>query len=356
MLRKEIYDSITTTFENNYTWLGRQFAEELLLSIASQNIQKFSKPPFRIRRHLLLFWGHGWLKSKLLEQAYEILGTEKCVMMSDISNAALRGTVEHGQFISPYVLKRPFSVCTEFGQITSGSDSVEIIQKLLNVLEEGIVTVSLGKIGDLGPTERQQAKEEFGITFIDRNTFTYKTDWVMLAGTYNKKFLVDNAFESRFSVITPEKKLDNELARYVVTHKHEEFNEDAVYNLRGAIGETYELDLKDSKLPDQVFDGNSNLTMRICSQLLSYRLCRAWWGIKTEDEDIIRMSRLISERTETVWKTADDRVFDCIEMEPKTSQCIADELNISRRQVYYSLRKIRATRRLDGDEIRWCIS
>lgn len=60
MKRPEIYETIVDSFENKYSFLGKQFAEEFLLSVASSNIQKNSKPEFRVRRHLALFWPPAW--------------------------------------------------------------------------------------------------------------------------------------------------------------------------------------------------------------------------------------------------------------------------------------------------------
>ncbi len=355
MLRKEIYDSIVSTFEHNYSWLGKQFAEELLLSAASWNIQQFSNPPFRIRRHLLLFWPPGWVKSSLLEQAYNLFGNQLCTMMTDVTLAALRGTVEHGKFISPYTLKRPFSICTEFGQLISGSEHTEIIQKLLNVLEEGVVTVSLGKISSLPETERIEASNRYGIVFIDENTFTYRTFCVLLAGTYNRKFLVDNAFESRFVVVTPDKELDSELAKYITSTSSEPFDEDAVYHLRSAVVEEFPVNLEKVKIPDEVFERFKNITIRQCSQLISYKLCRAWWGIKTSDEDIINLADKIKAKSDALWKSADDKVFEAIENNAKTAKEIAEETKLSLRQVYYSLKRIRAIRTVEEGVVKWTL-
>jgi len=171
VLRSKIYNEIVDAFEQKYFFLGKQFAEEFLLTAASRNIQDYSEPDFRVRRHLLLYWQCSWLKSSLLHKARHLLGRELCMGLSDISNAALRGTVEAGRFISPYTLKRPFAVCTEFGQVVNKGDSSELVQKLLNVLEEGEVEVSLGKISLLTPEERIKAEEKWGIYFIDSNTF-----------------------------------------------------------------------------------------------------------------------------------------------------------------------------------------
>jgi len=354
MNRSTIYHNILDAFEHDFSWLGKQFAEEFLLSAASWNIQQYSKPPFRVRRHLLLYWAPGWLKSSLLVRAYDLLSEELCTMMTDITNAALRGTVDYGKFVSPFTLKRPFSVCTEFGQIVSGSDSSELIQKLLNVLEEGVVTVSLGKISQLSRVAKDEAERDYGITFIDDNTFTYRTNWVLLAGTYNRKFLVDNALESRFTLMIPENPLNSGLTKHLISTRQEGIDEETVHNFRRAICEKNEVK-SDSRLPEEIFDNDENFNPRQCSAVLSYKMCRAWWGVKTSPEQLIRLSKAIKSRTSSVWKSADDKVFEAIEGEAKSADEIARETGLSRRQVYYSLKNIRASRIIDGEKAKWKI-
>lgn len=343
MKRIEIYNEIVKCFEHDFSWLGKQVAEEFLLSAASWNIQTYSNPPFRVRRHLLLFWKPGWLKSCLLERFHTLLGPELCTMMSDITNAALRGTVEAGRFISPFTLKRPFSICTEFGQIIGSADSTELIQKLLNVLEEGIVLVSLGKIGQLSAVQRDEIQEEYGITFIDQNTFTYRTNWVLFAGTYNRKFLVDNAFESRFRLITPDYRLDSKLTKYVINTPQEGVPEDLAIEFRRAIMDKHSVE-SHMKLPDEIYEIFEDIDPRSCGQLLSYKLCRAWWGIKTTDEEIIELAKKLKAQSDELWRTADDKVFDALMEGPKTLKQLVEETGLSRRQVYYSLKNIKATK------------
>ncbi len=338
MHRSECYNAIVDAFEKKYSWLGKAFAEEFLLTVASWNIQAFSEPEFRIRRHLLLFFEHGWGKSTLLKKASAILGDELCTIMSDVTLAALRGTVEHGQFITPYTLKRPFSICTEFGQIVGGSNT-EIVQKLLNVLEEGVVTVSLAKIATLRQCDIDEIMEKHGIKFIDSNTFTYKTNWVLIAGTYNKKFLVDNAFESRFVILMPQGKLDSSLTRHINNSDPFVISEDVVDTLRKEVLSNKPVDCM-VRLPDAVY--NYPLTLRDSAQLLSTILCKKWWGIKSSNDEIIDAAREIKKRHDDVWKSSDDKVFDALEAGYNTMDDLINKTGLSKRAIYYSLKSLRA--------------
>lgn len=339
ILRRGIYDSVIQAFEDAYSWLGKDFASEFLLSVSSYNIQNHSQAPFRIRRHLMLCWKHSWLKSALLDKAYEILGRGLCATMSDISNAALRGTVESNEFVSPYTLKRPFAICTEFGQLSSGGQTNELIQKLLNVLEEGRVEVSLGKIAFLSNDKRQKAIEDYGIYFLDRNTFSYQTNWILMAATYNKRFLVDNALESRFNIMYPKKPLDNKLTKHIVNAGGFRLDEEVKIALRKELSKEKPIETN-VKLPDLVYEGKP-ITPRDCASLLSTILCRSWWNIKTSKDEILQMFEESVRSREEVWRTSEDKVFEAILHQGKTAQEIASELGVTVRQVYYSLGKLR---------------
>jgi len=350
MQRKEIYEGVIRSFEDKYSFLGKQVAEEALLSIASWNIQEFSEPDFRIRRHLLLFWQPGWMKSSLLKKIHQLIGEDNCTFMSDITNAALRGTVESGKFISPFTLKKPFSVCTEFGQVIGGSDTDDIFQKLLNVLEEGIVTVSLSKIAQLSPIDREEIAKRYPVTFLDNNTFTYETNWILMAGTYNKKFLVDNAFQSRFNIVHPTKPLDSALVKHVIRSPPYELDEEVAINLRYELIENKTIDTT-LALPDELFDEVPSLSMRESAQLISEVLCRNWWGIKMSKDELIEKAKYVEQQREQIWLTAEDRVFASIETEAKNIEEIMEETKLSRRGVFYALKKLRPVRSTTGDNM-----
>jgi len=341
MLRKDIYNNIVEEYNRAYSWLGEDFAKEFLNSVASWNIQTYNIAPFRIRRHLMLCWQHSMLKSTLLISAYKILGKEACTHMSDLSNAALRGTVDYGRFVSPYTLKRPFAVCTEFGQLSGSGDKSELVQKLLNVLEEGFVEVSLGKIASLSDATRDQISEDWGIYFIDKNTFSYKTNWVLMAATYNKKFLVDNALESRFVILHPRKPFDNALTKHVVNAGGLRVDEETKIALRAELQKNKEIETN-IKLPEGIFEGGP-ITPRDCASLLSTILCRGWWNISTSKDEIIQMADKMRKSREEIWKTAEDKVYDAILDEPKTAKQIAEETKYSVKHVHHCLNKMRNT-------------
>ena len=354
MKRRQAFETVVEAFENKYSFLGKQFAEEFLLSLASWNIQENSDPDYRIRRHLLLFWAPGWLKSTLLMKAYNILGPELCLHMSDVSIAALRGTVDCNKFITPFTLKKPFAVCTEFGQLATSSET-EVVQKLLNVLEEGIVTVSLAKISYLSEIQKEEIERKYPITFVDNSTFTYRANWILMAGTYNKKYLIDNALESRFIILTPRQKLGADLAKYV--NKAEPFHLDleAVHTVREEIKSTEPTDTI-VDLPDEVYEEIPELTMRDTSYLNSYILCKEWWGFKIPKEEILNVAQRHLAARKILWSTAQDKVLSVIETEPATISEIKAKTGLDKTEIIKALKRIGARKVIDKDgKTRWKI-
>lgn len=345
MLRKQIYEEIIQEFEKKYSWWGRQWAEEFLKSMASWNIQEYSKPEFRVRRHPMLYAPPAWFKTTMLKKAYEILGPDLCMIMSDVTMAGLRGTVEGRMFIAPFTLKRPFAISTEFGQVVTGDE--DLTQKLLNLLEEGIVNVTLAKIASIDPVERENAQLKYGIHFDDINSFTYTTNWVLMAGTYASKFLMDDAFKSRFSVITPEKELDSTLIKHVHHAGPFVLSETCVSTLRREI-------MKDEpietiiKLPDEVYD--YGLSPRDISTILSDLLTKKWWGFNPTKDDAIDLAQKCKLINDSVWKSAEDKVFEALDGPPKSVPEIAKEKKLSKRSVYEIVKKKQMTKFIDYED------
>ena len=281
-----------------------------------------------------------------------MLGEDLCMIMSDVTAAALRGTVDSGHFVSPYALKRPFGICTEFGQVVGGSFNVDIIQKLLNVLEEGIVNVSLAKISSLRGDEIESIQETYRIKFLDKNTFTYRTNWVLMAATYNKRFLIDNAFESRFHIMIPSKRLDSRLVMHIHNSKPFTLDGDIEYRFREELKKDKPIDCS-VKLPNSIY--NLNISMRDLSSIISDILCYRWWGIELDDDTIVEMANKHVKYREEVWKTAADKVFDIISSEFKTVEEIEKESGFSKRTVYNALKELRASKDIIDGKVKYKI-
>ena len=309
---------------------------------ASWNIQQFSHPDYRVRRHVLLYWPPGNLKSCFLVRFANILGPDYCIKMSDVTLAALRGTVEFGKFVVPFTMKRPFGICTEFGQIISGTYDQDLLQKLLNVLEEGQVSVSLGKISTLSRAEVNRIQENYPIRFIDDNTFTYETNWVMMGATYNKKFLVDSALESRFSMVVPEQNFTPDYLKYVSQSGSFELDPVTINSFREEIVKNEPIDCN-IRLPDEIFSSGVGLDkMREIGNLKSTILCHKWWGIDISDERIIEMAKRIKLNSNNIWKLDEDKVFECIQDSYKSISEIMSETKLEKKAVHTALKKLQA--------------
>jgi len=163
MDKKEIFNEVVNAFEQKYSWLGKQFAQEFLYVFASHILHKsLAINGERIRSHLLLFWERDWFQRNLLFKVYEILGYSNCEYMLDIINKDLKGIVTRDYerrpiFIPPRVVRAPFIICTEMGAITKGLKRVKKI--LLQMLKEDEVTVNLKKFVKLNKEEKKRDRE-----------------------------------------------------------------------------------------------------------------------------------------------------------------------------------------------------
>ena len=298
------------------------------------------------------FISQGFLthNSSLLGKAHSLLGDGLSVLMSDISVAALRGTVDYKAFITPFTLKRPFSISTEFGQVVGGGIGNEgIIQQLLNILEEGETTVSLAKISQLSAEQIVEIEKDSPITFIDNNTFTYKTNWILLAGTYNKKFLVDNAFESRFNIMIPNQKLDASLLKKIHRAPPFSINESAIDGFRyELLNEKNVVEIKRG-LPDAIYE--LDLTARDAAQLISYSACRRWWGFKTSKDDLISIGEKIVNDRNSLWLSTEDKIMMALETDWKTADELAEDIGVSRSMVYRYLKRLGATNEVRDSKV-----
>ncbi|MDD4354243.1 MAG: hypothetical protein PHN56_07365, partial [Candidatus Nanoarchaeia archaeon] len=186
--------------------------------------------------------------------------------------------------------------------------------------------------------------------FDDDNTFTYKTNWILMGGTYNKKFLVDSALESRFVIMTPEKKLDGSLTKHIHRSKKFFIDDEVKFALRDELINKWNICDYKPILPDEVYSPEVNMSIREASGLLSKLMCKKWWGITMSNDEIIEEAKRIKSSSENVWRSEEDKVFDCIFYESKTVPEISKLLGMSSRNVRKHLRSIRAIHSIEGGE------
>jgi hypothetical protein len=317
----EIYGEITAAFKHKFGELGLQFAEELLTSIASANIQHTFLEQLgheRIRSHVLLYWQQGWLKSSLLMKARDIIGEASVELISDISKAALRGTVEYDadnepQFNPPKVLRAPFIIATELGTLTGKglSGGEDLNQILLQILEEGIVNVDLSKFVKLTEEYREFLRKQYPtLKFKGSTGIEYKTDCVWLGATYNSKYVVDSAFSTRWEIMIPKVELNSELTKYVDRHRWllpQDINAKVQHLLHREAEQKY-FDLWYEDLPDAVYDVNPNISPRFARAVKVFKLCnRMYWDFDASKKELVeRMRHVIHSQARSRQSTKED--------------------------------------------------
>lgn len=338
MIRRHVYDGIVASFEEAYGWLGAQTAREMLLSAASWNLQTFRPPKYRIRRHLLLYWKHGWLKSTLLLRFREILGDDLCVVIGDVSNAAFRGTVEGTKFVPPLTKLVPFMMVLELGKVTASSDE-DLVQTMLMVLEEGVFTASYAKFAKLSQKERQMSEKDYGLKWKSNILFEGKTDMVMMAATYKEDFIKDLALLDRFFPVVPQQELNGKLTQQI---------EQNTFNVNPILVDQFREIIKNpppddmqffDDLPAEYFDKNPS--PRDCSSLKSYIACRSFWGLDTDLSKIIaRADGVVNTRRGTM--SLEDQIIEILENHMASVEEIVLKTGYGKSTVYGIIKNLRA--------------
>ncbi len=344
MSPKEVYNEIVRAFEEKYSFIGRDFAERVLLTAASWNIQKTTKSFMRLNGHLLLMYRHGFLKSTLLRRFKQIMGDELCSITNSVRAASIRGSVYSHEgspvFIPPTVFDSPFIVCTEFGQVT-GDETSGVVQELLNLLEEGETSVQLVKIASLPEEykiELEEKYKEYELDFYKINGFRYKTNTSWIVATNNYRVIRSYALESRFDTITySDKELTHELTKHVDRNEWH-IDEDAVYKLREYV-KNRKFDKTKFELPDEIY--SNNISPRESASLQRFGLSRLWWGIKTKVEDLIALFKKMRISTARSRSNISDIIMKLLEIHGElSSKEIIDLSGYARSSVYSTLNNL----------------
>jgi hypothetical protein len=351
MNRAEVFNAIVSAFKNKYSWLGEQFAEELLYIVAAQNMQEhlsFDDEDIRLRSHLLLFWPAGWFKSTLLKRAYILLGSQNCDFLSDITTAALRGSLDRDSdgnvvFIPPKCKVKPFLILTELGTVTSKQDK-ELVQIFLQVLEEGIVTVDLVKFAALTEDQKREIESALrGIMFSRESpsTMIFITNCSILAATYNHKFVVDSAFSSRWDIMIPKQPFTSSLSAYVRKHRfrlEDEFRQ----KFREIIKSKPSNSLVDAwyeDLPKEIEERDEYISPRIMRSLLAFKLARLFWELEVNDQMLIDRFNYLRQVEMKVNSTLEDNIIDLLRKEgPMDFDQLKEKLHVPSRELLAALR------------------
>lgn len=349
--RKEIYRGVAGAFEQKYGWLGRQAAREMLMSVASWNIEKYSDPDLRYRTHIMLAWERGWIKSSLMTKMAKILGDDLCSVMGKVTDASLRGSVSSGRFTPPKPLKTPFVISTEFGQ-TNFED--ELLNMFHTMLEEGYTNISMNKIANLTDGQRKNIEKKYNneIQFGDENEFNLNTDFVFWGATYDPAQLDDDALRSRFNVVTPMKPLDGGLVE-AADKSVFNVNSQTVRNLREEVkrGEPVGTDFT----PPSSIYSEYNPNFRESRDLQSYMACRNWWGLDVNPEIMADYIEHLQKSRRRANMNSDEFILDIIFDNPLSYDEIMDRTGYTKIKVYKILNRIGAKKIPDEDHYEYVV-
>lgn len=353
--RKEVYEKIVEAFSQKYSWLGAQAAREMLISVATWNIQKYSNPPFRYRTHVMLAWERGYLKSTMMRAMADILGDEMVSVIGKVSEAAMRGSVSGGSFTPPKPLRTPIVISTEFGQ-TSFQD--ELLNLFLNQLEEGKTNVALNKVGSLSENKKRDIEKKYdnNVKFKANNEFNLYSDFVFWGATYDPSKLADDALRSRFNVVTPSKPLNHEITQCADNSPsvNKLLDKETIRACRRAVKSEKEHPT-DFRPPDRLYK-KYNLIPRESRDIQSYMAGRNWWGLECNPEVMEKYIKYLQESRRVSTMSPEERVFDLVFDTPKTYDEIKEETGLRKKQIYKIMQSIGAERYdLGGDDTRWVI-
>lgn len=353
--RSELYEEIIDAFGVKYSWLGAQASRELLMSVASWNIEKFSDPPMRYRTHSVLAWERGWVKSTMLREMADLLGDDMCTTIGKVTDAAMRGSVSAGKFMLPKPLKAPIVVSTEFGQ-TEFDD--ELLNLFLNMLEEGRTNISLNKIGQLPESARKSIENEHDgkIQFNDENEYELHSDFVFWGATYDPAYMQDDALRSRFNVVTPSKPLSSEVTKQMdkAPSVKSQLSKDQIRSLRREVKRKSEVKTRFVP-PDHLYE-NYTIIPRESRDIQARMAARNWWGLDVNPEVMENYLQDLKRSRRLSTMSPEERVFELIFDDAKTYQQIQKRTGFNKKHIYKIVKKLDAKKvPLGGDKMGWAV-
>lgn len=333
--RRRVFKEVVQAFERKYSWLGHQAAREMLLSVASWNIERNTDSAIRYRTHVMMAWERGWIKSTMMRKMADLLGDEMCSTIGKVTDAAMRGSVSSGQFTPPKPLKTPIIISTEFGQ-TDFED--ELLNIFLAMLEEGKTNIALNKLGSLPNQKKKEAEKRFDgrINFGESNEFDLECDFVFWGATYDPSKLEDDAMRSRFNVITPEKELNHEVIQCVDQNKFH-VDKDTIRDLRKHVKSEGDPNVNFSP-PSHLYE-KYNMNVRNLRDLKAYMAARDWWGLEVNPKVMDEYMEYMMESRRIATMSPEDRVFDLIFQEPHTLEEIHRKTRYEKQLIYKILQK-----------------
>lgn len=208
------YREVLDFFKERYGIIGKEVAEELMLSLISLKCERLLRDNglgryIRYRRHVMLCWDVGRGKSTFLKIFKNAIPREMFVanILSESSAEALRGGIsKEGNFVPPEFRVSDIVILPELGSLLKSTEDVGIFNMLLTCLEDGEFRLKLLKLGDVSKMVREKARE-YEVEFED-GSMVFDSDAIVWIATHDigtipvklKKAIMDRFFIKRLSV------------------------------------------------------------------------------------------------------------------------------------------------------------
>lgn len=352
--REELFKKILEAYSEKYSWLGAQACRQMLISVATWNLEQYSNPPFRYRTHVMLAWDRGFLKSTMMREMADLLGEEMVSIIGKVSDAAMRGSVSGGKFTPPKPLRTPIVISTEFGQ-TDFND--ELLNLFLNLLEEGHTNIALNKIASLSENQKRNIENDHDnqIDFKANNEFDLRSNFVFWGASYDPTKLDDDALRSRFSVATPNKPLDHTITQAADSSPsvRSQLSGTLKRRLRKTVNSEKEYST-DFKPTPELYE-KYNIIPRESRDIQSYMAARNWWGLKVNPEIMEEFIKHLKRSRRLSTMKPRDRVFDLIFDNPMSYSEIRERTGLDRQTIYKIVQQLEAERYSLSEEPKWVI-
>ena len=201
--KAHVVSQLLTYFRDCYSVIADYAVPQLLQSLALIPVAKRFNL-VRLRKHILLYWDAGWLKSTILQHfASFVPPSVELTIESSFSDAVVRGSAARGRFIPPLAVKDLVVV----PELNVALIKDEILQILLSVLENDRITVRLVKLAEALAEIDEDTRlwlAQKGIEVVDANAISYVPQMTMWTASHTLESINDNlrdAILSRFTVV-----------------------------------------------------------------------------------------------------------------------------------------------------------
>lgn len=261
------YKEVLGFFKDRYGRLGKEVAEDLMLSLISLRCERLVKKKglggyIRYRRHIMLCWDVGRGKSTFLKIFKNAIPEEifDANILSESSPEALRGGIsKEGGFVPPEFRVSDIVILPELSSLLKTNEDVGFFNMLLTCLEDGEFRLKLLKLGNVTENVKKIASG-YGVEFRD-GSMIFDSDAIMWIATHDidtipmklKKAVLDRFFIKRLSV----KDFDMRWLRKVRGGK--EISEEDIKELKEKITEVLESVYVDERMIKIVKDNVTEL-------------------------------------------------------------------------------------------------